>query len=104
MSFDPQLILRKLKAEFSPESAFVSKAYKELCAYCSFLDTEFAREHTAVDFESCDDLFRSINISESIEAIPPMMFEVLGAVLEEIPERNTSNRRRKCTGLLVHHG
>ena len=91
MSFNPQLIIRKLKrAEFSPESAFVSRAYKELCAYCSFLDTEFAREHTAVEFESYLDLLRSINISASIEAIPSMMFEVLGTVLEEIPERNTS--------------
>ena len=98
MSFDPQLILRKLKkAEFSPESAFGSKAFKELCAYCSFLHKEFARERIAADFESYDDLLRSINISESIEATPPMMYEVLGTALEEIPDRN-------ITAPLLHHG
>ena len=77
MPFDPQLLLKKLKkAEFSPESAFVSKAYKEFWAYCSFLEIEFTREHSAVVLESYNDLLRSINFSESIDAIPPMMFEV----------------------------
>ena len=35
-------------------------------------------------------LLRSINIAESLEAIPPGMFDVLGTVLEKVPERNNS--------------
>ena len=31
-----------------------------------------------------------LSIAESLESIPPVMFEVLGTVLEAVPERNTA--------------
>ena len=43
-----------------------------------------------MDFESYDDLLRSVNIAESLESIPPVMFEVLGTVLDDVPTRNTA--------------
>ena len=43
-----------------------------------------------MDFDSYEDLLRSINVAESLESIPPVMFEVLGTVLEQVPERNTA--------------
>ena len=63
------------------------RAYKELTGDCSFLETEFSRQHASVDFESYDDLLQSIIIAESLESIRPVMFEVLGAVLEDVPVR-----------------
>ena len=61
---------------------------KELKSYCNFSEPEFAKQHMSVDFASYD-LLRSITISESIEKIiPPVMFDVLGTVLDEIPKRN----------------
>ena len=43
-----------------------------------------------MEFDSYEDLLRSINIAESLESIPPVMFEVLGTVLEAVPERSTA--------------
>ena len=43
-----------------------------------------------MDFDSYDDLLRSINIAESLESITPVMLEVLGTVLHNVPERNTA--------------
>ena len=43
-----------------------------------------------MDFDSYGDLLRSINIAESLESIPPVMFEVLGTVLEHVPERSAA--------------
>ena len=89
IKFDPQLIYRKCKrAEFSPKSKFVSRAYKELAGYCTFLEAERPRQHSTMEFDSYEDLLRSIDIAESLESIPPVMFEVLGTVLEAVPERN----------------
>ena len=91
IKFDPQLIYKKCKrVGFSPESKFVSRAYKELSGYCAFLETEFSRQHSAMDFDSYDELLRSINVAESLESIPPVMFEVLGTVLEDVPERSAA--------------
>ena len=99
IKFDPQLIYKKCKrSEFSPKSKFVSRAYKELAGYCTFLETEFSRQHSAMDFDSYDDLLRSITITESLESIPPVMFEALGSVLEAVPERNNARvYRTPCT-------
>ena len=47
-----------------------------------------------MEFDSYEDLLRSINIAESLESIPPVMFEVLGTVLEAVPERNTARMYR----------
>ena len=91
IKFDPQLIYKKCKrSEFSPKSKFVSRAYEEVSGYCTFLETEVSRQHSAMDFDSYEDLPQSINIAESLESIPPVMFEVLGTVLEDVPERNTA--------------
>ena len=91
IKFDPQLIYKKLKrAEFSPQSKFVSRAYKELSGYCAFLETEFSRQRATMEFDSYEDLLRSINIAESLDSIPPVMFEVLGTVLDAVFERNTA--------------
>ena len=43
-----------------------------------------------MDFDSYEDLLRSMHIAESLESIPPVMFEVLGTVLEDVPERTTA--------------
>ena len=43
-----------------------------------------------LEFDSYEDLLRSINIAESLESIPPVMFEVYGTVLDAVPERNTA--------------
>ena len=91
IKFDPQLIYKKCRrSKFSPKSNFVSRARKELLGYCTLLETELARQHSAMDFDSYDDLLRSINIAESLESIPPVMFEVLGTVLDNVPERNAA--------------
>ena len=91
VKFDPQIIYKKLKRNrFSPKSKFVSRAYKELTGYCTLLETEFSRQHSAMDFDSYDDLLRSINVAESLESISPVMFEVLYTVLDDVPVRNTA--------------
>ena len=45
-----------------------------------------------MEFDSYEDLLRSINIAESLESIPPVMFEVLGTVLEAVPEKRNAAR------------
>ena len=106
IKFDPQLIYRRCKkSSFEPKSKFVSRAYKELAGYCTFLETEFARQHSAMDFDSYDDLLRSINVAESLESIPPVMFEVLGTVLDSVPERSTARvyRTPRTEGSGISH-
>ena len=100
IKFDPQLIYKKLRrAEFSPQSKFVSRARKELSGYCAFLETEFSCQRATLEFDSYEDLLRSINIAESLESIPPVMSEVLGTVLDAVPEWNTARvYRAPCTG------
>ena len=75
--FDPHRIIKKLrKSEFSPNNKFTQTAMKNLIAHGSLLKSDFAKENMSVDFDSYDDLLRSISIAKSLEEIPAMMLEV----------------------------
>ena len=62
------------------------------CVPTAFLECEFAQEHMSVDFEPHEDLLRSINTADSMDEIPPMMFEILSAVLEGVRGENPAKR------------
>ena len=51
-----------------------------------------------MEFDSYEDLLGSINIAESLESIPPVMFEVLGTVLEAVPEKRNTARVYRTPG------